>query len=248
MLNCDWAKSLTRYDCQTLTGLDGLPCLEIGTPFSMPDGAAINIYITQAGESHIKVSDNADTLFHFGGLGLDVWQAARLNSLRDLLSRNKMQLGPKGEAFILAGSAHAANGFALAVTGLLALSSWAGDQLRIEAQPADIVAEIEPYVIARNPTAEFKRHPKVRGASSSEHMFDLRHGNDLIDIIAPDARSTGSAMRKAGDVQNGPFSDHLSPLIIVDDRLDAEKAMNEIGILGSVVRAMPASRLMQLAH
>jgi len=248
MLNCDWAKSLTRYDCHTLKGLDGSACLEIGTPFSLPDGGAINIYITQAGDSHLKISDNADTLFHMGGLGLDVWQSARLNALRELLGKNKMQLGTKGEVYILAQPSHAANGFALAISGLLALSNWAGDQLSIEAPPIDIVAEMEPYVIARDPGAEFKRHPKVRGASSTEHTFDFRHGSDLIDIIAPDPRSTGSAMRKAGDVLNGPFADHLTPLIIVDDRTDSGRATNEIGILGSFVRAMAVTRLMQSVH
>jgi hypothetical protein len=248
MLNCDWAKALTQYDCLPLKALDGEPCLEIGTPFSLPDGCAINLYITQAAQGHLKISDNADTLFQLGGMGLEVWQPARFSALRDLLARNRMQLGQRGEAFILTQPRYAASGFALAITGLLALAAWASDQLQASAPAVDIVAELEPYVIARNPAAAYKRHPRVKGASSTDHVFDLQHGTDLIDIISANPNATGSAMRKAGDVQNGPFAEHLSPLIIVDDRLDSVRAMSEIGILGSVTRAMPASRLMQVLH
>lgn len=248
MLHCEWAKALTRYECHALNAIGGGECLEIGTPFSLPDGSAINLYITHTPQGQIKVSDNADTLFQLGGMGLDVWQPARTAVLRSTLARSKMQLGNSGDAFILSQPQHAANAFALAITGLLAVSAWASDQLGDVAPFVDIVAEMEPYIIARNPGAVFKRHPHVKGASNSEHTFDFQHGSDLIDIITAHPNATGSAMRKAGDVQNGPFAEHLMPLIVVDDRTDPDRAMNEIGILGSVTRAMPASRLMQALH
>ena len=248
MFNCDWAQALTRYDCQALKALDGGPCLEIGTPFSLPDGSAINLYITQAGEGMVKISDNADTMFQLGGMGLDVWQAARMTAIRDIMGKHRMAIGKQGDIFILAHAAHAANGFALAVTGLLALSGWAGEHLQAQRPAIDMLAELEPYIIARNPTASYKRNPHVRGASNTDYVFDLQHGNDLIDIIGPSAQATGAAMRKAGDIQNGPFAESLSPLIVVYDLVDSERAMSEISILGSVARAMPASRLMQALH
>jgi hypothetical protein len=71
----------------------------------------------------------------------------------------------------------------------------------------------------------------------------MQHGTDLIDVITAHPNATGAAMRKAGDVQNGGFAHGLSPLIIVDDRKDAEHATFEIGILGSITRAMSVSRL-----
>lgn len=248
MLNCDWAQSLTRYDCQTLKALDGGPCLEIGTPFSLPDGSAINLYITTAGDGMLKISDNADTLIQLGGMGLDVWQANRLAALREMMAKNRMAIGKQGEVFVLAQTAHAANGFALAVTGLLALAAWAGEHLQAQPQTVDMLAELEPYIIARNPAAMYRRNPHVRGASNTDYAFDLQHGTDLIDVIGPSAQATGAAMRKAGDIQNGPFADNLSPLFVVYDLTDSDRAMNEISILGSVARAMPASRLMQSLH
>lgn len=248
MLNCDWAQSLTRYDCQPLKALDGGACLEIGTPFSLPDGSAINLYITQAGAGMVKIGDNADTLVQLSGMGLDVWQTTRLAALRDLMAKHRLSVGPQGDVYTLAHTAHAAHGFALAVTGLLALAAWAGDHLQAPPLQTDMLAELEPYIIARNPTAAHRRNPRVKGASSTEYTFDLQHGSDLIDIIGPSAQATGAAMRKAGDIQNGPFAERLSPLFVVYDLTDSERAMNEISILGSVARAMPASRLMQPLH
>lgn len=246
-MNCTWAQALTKYDCRPLTGTDGQPCLEIGTPFSLPDGSAINLYLMDAG-THIRISDNADTLFQLSGMGLDVWQAARFNALRDFVGGKRMQLAESGELYMLAKKDQAAAGFAIAVTGLIAVSMWASEKLSHESPEVDLVAELQPYIIARDALAKFERHPKVKGASRAVHQFDLRHGNDLIDIIPANALSTGSAMRKAGDVQNGPFAEDASPLIIVDDRKDPMRAASEIGILGSVTRAQAASELLRILH
>lgn len=248
MFNCDWAQSLTRYDCQVLKALDGGPCMEIGTPFALPDGSAINLYITTVADGMVKISDNADTIFQLGGMGLEVWQAARLAFLRELVAKNRLNIGRQGEVFLFAKTEHAANGFAMAITGLLALSAWAGEQMQAKPQPVDMLAQLEPYILARDVTAVLRHKPHVKGASSTDYVFDLQHGTDLIDVIGPSAQATGAAMRKAGDILNGPFADRLSPLFVVYDLIDSERAMSEISILGSVTRAMPASRLMHSLH
>lgn len=247
MLNCEWAQALTRYDCRQVPGLDGQQGLEIGTPFSLPDGPAINIYVLPH-SNHLILSDNGDTLFHLNSLGLDVWQSARLKSLRELASTHKIGISEAGDIRMIAQSSHAAFAFAQMVTGVLSISIWAGAQLKSEVKERDIAAEAEPYIIARNPTASFKSKPKVRGASQAEHIFDFQHGSDLIDVIPPHAASTGGVMRKVGDVTNGPFADSLSPLIIVDDRDDPMRAQNEIGIIASITRAQTFTSLMRSIH
>lgn len=81
----------------------------------------------------------------------------------------------------------------------------------------------------------------------SADTFDFKQGREVIDVLTPWAGSTGSAMRKAGDVLNGPMADAVDPLFIVDDRSDPECAFNEIEILGSITRAMPLTMLMNPA-
>lgn len=246
MFTCDWAHSLSRYDCQALKDLNGEMCLEIGTPFSLPDGSAINLYLSKAADGMVKIGDNGDTLFLIGGMGLDVWQSARLSSLRALLARHHLVLSEKGDIAIMAREQHAPGAFALAITGLLAVASWAAESMELEPQAVDVVAAVEPFVIARDPSATFKHRKSVKGASGTPYTFDMLHGKDLIDVIKPHAAATGSAMRKVGDVQNGPFAEHMAPLIIVYDLDEPEKALNEISILGSITRATAASRLMRM--
>ena len=135
------------------------------------------------------------------------------------------------------------------VSGLLLVADWAAQQLGDdEKSPPDLAAELEPYIIARQPGAEHRRNVKVLGASNTEYEFDMQHGRDLIDVIPAHQTSTAFAMRKAGDVQNGPFIPGLAPLFIVDDRKDRNRAMSEISILGAITRAVPASQIMQPLH
>ena len=247
-MNCQWAQALTRYDCRAVQGKDGGPCLEIGTPFSLPDGSAINLYLCEIG-AHTRISDNADTLFQLGGMGLDVWMPARLARVREVALQNKLTLGDDGEIFLLTRTEHAAAGFAVAVSGLLSIARWAAEKLDAPEPVVDLAAEVQPYVVAREPGARFEVKPHVRGASLTEHVFDFRHGDDLIDVIPASPQATGGAMRKISDVQNGPFLGEASPLVIVDDRLGKrERAESEMAILAAVTRAMPLSALLAVRH
>lgn len=248
MVDCNWASALTRYDCRPVRGLSGADGLEIGTPFSRPDGSAINLYMMPLNQSHVEISDNGDTLAHLSGMGIDVWHSSRLRGLRDAVVGHSLTLDPRGDFRMIAQLQHSAIAFARAITALLAVNGWASEQMKIAVAERDLVSEAEPYIIARNANDILVRNPKVRGASRAEHTFDFRHGNDLIDVIAPTAQSTGGVMRKVGDVANGPFADPYSPLIIVDDRFDPVRAEKEMGILASMVRTESFSRLVQSSH
>ncbi|WP_310384413.1 hypothetical protein [Roseateles sp.] len=182
-------------------------------------------------------------------MGLDIWKPAKLAGVREVAMRHKLSVGDNGEIFMLARAEHAAVGFAIAITGLLSVARWAAEKLDAPELAVDLAAEVQPYIVARNPRARFELKPHVLGASRTDHVFDFRHGDDLIDVITASPQATGGVPRKVSDVQNGPFIGGGSPLIIVDDRLDKRaKAENEIAILGAVTRAMPFSVLMAVRH
>lgn len=247
MLNCTWATALTKYDCREIRGLDGAPGLEIGTPFSLPDGAAINLYLMPVGQ-HILISDNGDTLAHLSSMGLDIWNASRMKSLRDIVAQHNLTLSEAGDFRAITQPNGAAFCFAQAITSLLAVSQWANEQMKGAPRETNLQAEAEPYIIARNQGAIFIRNPRFRGASRAEHRFDFQHGDEIIDVISPQPISTGGVMRKVGDVMNGPFADGFSLLVIVDDRADPDKAHAEMGILASIVQTIPFSQLTQTVH
>lgn len=244
MLNCNWAKSLTHYDCRQVDDLYGERALEIGTPFSLHDGSAIVLYVAQHGD-HVLISDNGDTLMHLSGAGLDVWHHTRQKAIRDRAAPHGVTLNDSGDLRCLAQAGQAPFAFARAITGVLAVANWACEQAKEAPVAHNLAAEAEPYIIARNPDWRFERRMHVLGASRTDYVFDFLHGPDLIDVIGPTGQATGWAMRKVGDVQNGPFADGMLPLVIVDDRSVPILAAQEISILGSITRAMPLSELMR---
>lgn len=242
MLNCEWASALTKYDCRQVTDLHGGRAIEIGTPFSLHDGSAVVLYIMDAG-SHCVISDNGDTLAHIAGMGVDIARGARLKAIRDRALVHGVSLDAAGDFRCIAQPAQAPYVFARAISGILAVADWAAVQCSAQAPEHDLVAEAEPYIVARNPAWTLERRKAVRGASRAEYRFDFLHGPDLIDVIAPSAQATGGVMRKIGDVQNGAFADGWEPLIVVDDRQDPERASQEIDIIASIGRAMPFTLL-----
>lgn len=242
-INCDWARALSRYDCRRVKDLSGSDALEIGTPFSLHDGTAVVLYVLAHG-NHQIISDNGDTLAHFGAMGLDVWKAARLRSLRKLVAPYGLSLEERGDLRAMTQPEHAPFAFAQAVSGILVLASWAAHQLGAHTAENDLAAAAEPFILARNPNVPLVRHKQVVGASNTVHTFDFLHGHDLIDVVSPAPQSTGSVMRKVGDVLNGPFLEDMKPLIVVDDRRQPGRAAHEIGIISSLARAMPLSRLL----
>lgn len=241
MLNCQWAKTLTQYDCRPVRTKHGEQGLEIGTPFTLPGGSALNLYLVPEGPL-VRITDNADTLFQLGGLGLDVWNANRRRALKDAVSKLGLALGDHGDLFVLSRPEQAQWHFARAITGLIGVGAWATEQMQSEPIPHDLPAEAEPYLRAWRPEPLEMRF-KVRGASRNDYVFDFRQGTDIIDVISAYPASTGAAMRKVGDVTNGPFADGLNPLIIIDDRPNPQQANQEQQILGSIARVMMFSRL-----
>lgn len=248
MLNCEWAGLLTRYECKTVPGVDGTAVLEIGTPFSLAEGAAINLYVAPMGPNHVLISDNGDTLMHMSAVGIDVWSHGRLKAIRAAIVGHKLALDDRGDFRSIAKVENASLAFAQVITGILALNRWIEEHLQVSAVEHDLAAEAEPYILARNPSAVILRNVPVKGASRVVHTFAMRHDHDLIDVIAPSPQSTGAVMRKVGDVVNGPFADPYSPLIIVDDRYDPVRAEKEISILASLVRTQPFSKLTHSVH
>lgn len=244
-MNCAWLTQLTDYHCRETQALDGAAALEIGTPFVMAGGSPITLYLIDQG-STVLVSDNGDTLANLSGTGLDPFRS--LPVLRRKTQRYGLTLTTQGAFEALARADAAPWALAQAISGLIQVADWGADAMRAKRPAVDLAQEALPYIVARDKRAVVERNRAIIGASNTTHVFDIRHGEDLIDVIAPKAQATGAEMRKVGDVQNGPFAEGLRPLIIVDDRFDPIRASQELSILASIARSMPFSALMHVRH
>src|SRR5271156_5112240 len=89
--------------CEALFSRMGFECKErssgvyrIFTPFSFSDGEAINMYFIEEGTT-VRVSDNADTLFHLRSVGLDVGDRKKWNGVSRIASSFGVKLEESGE-------------------------------------------------------------------------------------------------------------------------------------------------------
>lgn len=244
-MNCDWLARLADYACRPVRTLLGEPGIEVSTPFTMSDGAPIALYLVAQGNT-VLLSDNGDTLAHLSATGADPFR--HLPLLRRRTQRYGLTLDASGAFETLCQPEATPMAFARAVSGLLQVADWGNDAMGAKRLGPDLAQEALPYIVARDKDAPLERHRAVIGASNATHVFDIRHGSDLIDVIAPKAQATGAEMRKIGDVQNGPFADGLRPLVIVDDRQNFALAQREMAILASLARTMPFSALTATRH
>jgi len=244
-VNCAWLQNLTEYDCREVRAIGGAQAIEVSTPFVMTGGAPIALYLVDQG-AHVLFSDNADTLASLCAVGIDPFRS--LAKLRRRVQRYGLTLTPEGAFEVLAKREAAPMAFARAVSALLLVADWGADVMQAKRPTFDLAQEALPYIVARDNNAVLERNRAIIGASNATHVFDIRHGLDLIDVIPPKPQATGAEMRKVGDVQNGPHAGGMRPLIIVDDRQDPIRALQEIAILASITRVMSFNDLTAARH
>ncbi|MBU3694073.1 MAG: DUF1828 domain-containing protein [Rhodocyclaceae bacterium] len=246
LMNCDWLKQASSFDCVPIRGLHGEEGIEIGTPFSYADGSAIVLYALEQGD-HILLSDNGEMLAHLEAVGLAT-SRRRLSLLRERIAPFGLSLSETGEVRALVPSNQAAHLLAAAINSLLLVADWEREQLGVDEQTQNLADQAEILLREWKPGAALERHPKIKGQSKREHTFAFLLDGEYIDVIPANHTATGAAMRKAGDVKNSPYLGGRDIRVVIDDRREPERAAVEQQILGSLVKAMTLSRLQALAH
>lgn len=242
-LDCAWLRQILAYDCRPVSTLAGDPALEIGTPFSFADGTAIVFYLVDQG-AHALLSDNGDTFAHLRAVGLDPFR--REMAIRNTLYPYGLALEPNGEIRALGPKNATAHIVATYISGLLAIAAQERGWLGVPATVNDFADDVEQYLRLWKPEEKLVKHPKLKGISRQEHVFDFMLGNELVDVITPSHQATGGLMRKLGDVLSAP-GEHPKIRVIVDDRLDFDRAETERQIIGSMASAMLFSSLLKLS-
>ena len=97
------------------------------------------------------------------------------------------------------------------------------------------------FLRASNPTALIVHRPVVMGHSGREHEFHFEFDGALVDAAKPRGQSTGAILRKAADVNNAGNEKRI--LVVIDDRIDDDKAKTETDILSTMVSVVPFTTL-----
>ena len=212
------------------------------TPFTFEGGEPIGLYLSEGG-SIARISDNADTIFHLRGIGLDVGDRRKWRWIASVVEAFKMRVERSGE---IVGEAPVGATHSLVsnyIGAMLALVEMERDALNVNEESENYVDEVAGYLGLWRPSDKFLRNVLVSGHSGREHLFHFQLGEELIDAAKPHSSRTGSILRKAADIHN---SSRARPILVVmDDREDPDRASAESDILSTLVSVLPMSRLVE---
>lgn len=210
------------------------------TPFNFEGGEPIGLYLSE-GNSIARVSDNANTIFHLRGIGLDVSDRRRWKWIASVVETFNMRLERTGE-IVAEGSIESTSALISNYIGaMLALADAERDALYVAPESESYVDEVAGYLGLWRPNDRMVRSVLAKGHSGRDHLFHFKLGEELIDAAKPHSSRTGAILRKAADVQNSQSS--ASILVVMDDREDPERASAESDILSTLVSVLPMSRL-----
>jgi hypothetical protein len=207
---------------------------------SFPDGEPIGFYIEENNNT-FRISDNADTIFHFRSLGLDVSDRKKWKGIGHIIKSFGMNLENTGEITGIALSSGASSLVSRCIAAMLALADLEREMMNIAPELSDYIDEVEGHLRLWKPNEKLERNVYVTGHSGRLHSFHFKQTNDLIEAARPHSGRTGSILRKAADVHNSSTPPKI--LVVMDDRDDPERAKIETDILSTLVKVLPFSRL-----
>lgn len=229
------------FSCERVSG--GMHFVQ--TPLTFPDGEPIALYFMSDINS-VSVSDNANTISHLSGLGMEMHDRKKWRGVRQIVQGFGMELRESGEISGKALPSQAESLVGRYLSAMLAVADLERQSMVLTEEMGDYLEEVELHLRAWKAGEKVATNAPVRGNSGRTHTFNFKIGEKLlVDVAKPHSGRTGSIMRKSADIQNS--EDGSDVLVIMDDRDDPDRAKEETNILSTLVSVMTFKRLMDLS-
>lgn len=234
-----------KMNCENFSNLVGMRCSSIGdaveviTPFTFADGGGLEVF-AQARGPQVHFFDDGFTMMHLSSVGIELGvNKKRWSPLKNIADSYGVSLSEKGVFETLVPTENASIGFAKMISTLLGVDAWARTQAGVSQDSAWLVDEVALYLRAWKPQAGLIAKPApIKSRSGRSLKFDFQFENQYVDAIQPHSISTGSELSKIVDAP-----ENVEIMVIVDDRLNAEKAKQEMEIIGRIGIAWSMSSL-----
>ncbi len=236
-MSCEGLIERLGYECREV----GAGILAVTTPFSFPDGEPIQFFLDE-NDGKIVIHDNADTIAHLMGMGWEMEDRRKWKTLKNIIGAFGFDLGDSGVIVGRDVKALEQNFIAKYVSAMLAVITLEQEYLGLSDEQIAFVEEVELYLKASKPQMELSRRPAITGHSGRVHEFHFEFDGALIDAAKPRGQSTGAILRKAADVINAGIEKRI--IVVMDDRIDKDRAKTEIDILSTMVSVLPFTILM----
>ena len=235
-MSCEGLVRRLGYECREVG--DGI--IAVATPFTFPDGEPIQFFLDE-NDGRIVVHDNADTIAHLMGMGWDLSDRKKWKTLKNTVEAFGYDLADSG-VIVGRNIKTLEIGFiANYIAAMLAVVDMEREYLGLSDEQIAFVEEVEMYLRASKPSAPLIYRPKIVGHSGREHEFHFEFDGSFVDAAKPRGQSTGAILRKAADVNNAGNEKKI--IVVIDDRIEYEKAKTETDILSTMVSVLPFTML-----
>lgn len=238
-MNCDDLLQRLGFECRVVKN----NTVAVGTPFAFADGEPIGFYLHDAGDS-VVISDNADTLAHLAGVGMDVADKRTWRGVKQSADDYGFELRDNGEISGKASKTHETSLITRYISAILSIVEQEKELLGLTEEQSQYISEVEMYLRATTKTP-LAILPSVKGHSGRTHQFHFQRDGELVEAARPHGGRTGSVLRKSLDVLNSGTVKNI--LVVMDDREDPERAKVETDILSTSVSVLAFTRLMEQA-
>ncbi|MGX5220276.1 DUF1828 domain-containing protein [Pseudomonas segetis] len=217
------------WHCQTIN-VGSRPATYISTPITLPGGKPLDFYLIRRGD-FIEFTDDGVTLFALRSLGYTLSDKRNWKGLDNLGLKFGFQLSDSGafEAIFPAVDLDLWGGKILRL--MSSIASWEEDRSAEGDTDFSLTDEIEMLLRAKDPQRKIKRNVVMK-VGKAEISFDFQWGSTYIDAVAPIPQSVNPRLRKAVLISKADSPADI--LFIVDDRVNQQKAEDEIGVLGGL--------------
>lgn len=232
---CHQFSSLLGFECHPLTE-DGSIAV-ISSPFKFEDGDALPLFVESI-NGQVRFFDDGATLMHFIGRGVRIENKKNSTFLANAAQRHGGTFNESGEIEFWAPEHAAPLAFARYLASLMDIVSWERDQQGMNSDISVFIEEVGIALRAWKPEAEIVRSPPFVGVSGKAYELDYLVDGRPVVATGPRPQSATWVLHKLVDIKGVIAHADMSPLIVIDDRLDPDGADQESKVLQSVGTAV----------
>jgi hypothetical protein len=126
---------------------------------------------------------------------------------------------------------------------MMSLAKWESEQVGVSTDISLFLDEVALCLRAWRPNANISYGPEYTGISGHVYKLDFSVDNEVVIAITPHHASVGSAAKKLLDIRGVRAYEHLTVIVVMDDRHEPESAKREGRVLDSVGNVMMMSAL-----
>lgn len=227
---CDGYFKQAGWHCSMVGGAHGDKALYVSTPIVLSGGKPLDFYVQRLGDK-VLLSDDGITMFALRSLGFNLGDKRHWKGLENIAKRHSFTLSEDGAFEAVFDAAQEATWGGKMLLLCADILAWEKEHSSQGDTDFSLTDHVEAILKKMRPDRPIE-HPVTVEVGHSVLEFDFKWGGIFVDAIRPSNQAVNARLRKGILMQR--IEEDSNVLFIVDDRLDAVKARQELSVLAGV--------------